>query len=55
MKEKKLRKRYKKEEERHDKKYRKENTLHEKRHDKQLNEALEIGKEKPCKEKKNRK
>ena len=41
-----LKKKYEKEEKRHDKKYEKENTLHEKRHKSELNKALKIRKPK---------
>jgi hypothetical protein len=47
-----LKKRYKKEEVRHDKAYEKENTLHEKRHWKEEQEALETGKKVKRKKKK---
>lgn len=42
MKIKELRKKYKKEEKRHDAKYEKENSLHEKRHITELDTALKI-------------
>lgn len=46
MKVSKLKKSYKKEEERHDKAYKKENTKHEKKHIVEIDEALQIGKKK---------
>lgn len=46
-----LKKKYEKEEKRHDKAYEKENKKHEKRHIVELDEALKIGKKTktPCK------
>jgi hypothetical protein len=43
MKAKLLKKKYNKEEKRHDKKYEQENSLHEKRHKVELDEALKVG------------
>lgn len=49
MKVKVLKKKYVKEEKRHDKAYEKENSKHEKRHKEELDEALKVNKsKKPC-------